>query len=327
MATPVVNQQLILDQSIGVQNGPQPFGPANDDVAISIDGITGEIVGGLDDNFEALLATLGLSPAQKAFADAAEGASQSNMISVTVAANEVVDSLIFAPLTDSPAPFTAIDGGAIVLNTSVDGKSVIATDADGDIVAVIYMIPAGDNLSATLQMITFEPISHTVNPDPDDNVNFGNLLAIRAVSHVDTPVGEDIGVDDDGPSIVLSGDEETLTVDETVLAMDDTKSFAGAFDSDPGTDGGAATPITYALSAVAGASGLTDTASGQLVNLSTTAGGVVEGRTATGNDLVFTVSVAANGDVTLNQLRAVVHTDIPTTTTKPRPCRGTISLR
>ncbi|RWE28630.1 MAG: hypothetical protein EOS79_33460, partial [Mesorhizobium sp.] len=37
--------------------------------------------------------------------------------------------------------------------------------------------------------------------------------------------------------------------------------------------------------------------------------GVVEGRTATSNDLVFTVSVSATGSVTLDQLRAVVHPD------------------
>ncbi|MCQ4348610.1 DUF5801 domain-containing protein, partial [Pseudomonas stutzeri] len=42
---------------------------------------------------------------------------------------------------------------------------------------------------------------------------------------------------------------------------------------------------------------------------SVNASGVVEGRTATTNLLVFTVSVAANGDVTLNQIRAVVHPD------------------
>jgi hypothetical protein len=58
----------------------------------------------------------------------------------------------------------------------------------------------------------------------------------------------------------------------------------------------------------AGASGLTDTATGEAVNLSLN-GAVVEGRTATTNLLVFTVSVAANGDVTLDQLRAVVHPD------------------
>jgi len=36
---------------------------------------------------------------------------------------------------------------------------------------------------------------------------------------------------------------------------------------------------------------------------------VVEGRTATSNALVFTVSVAADGNVTLDQIRAVVHAD------------------
>jgi hypothetical protein len=51
-----------------------------------------------------------------------------------------------------------------------------------------------------------------------------------------------------------------------------------------------------------------DTASGQAVNLSLN-GGVVEGRTATSNLLVFTATLAANGDVTLDQLRAVVHPD------------------
>ena len=49
-----------------------------------------------------------------------------------------------------------------------------------------------------------------------------------------------------------------------------------------------------------------DTATGEVVNLSLN-GTVVEGRTALGNLLVFTVSVAANGDVTLDQIRAVVH--------------------
>ncbi|WP_258537961.1 MULTISPECIES: DUF5801 repeats-in-toxin domain-containing protein, partial [unclassified Pseudomonas] len=95
-------------------------------------------------------------------------------------------------------------------------------------------------------------------------------------------------------------------VDETVLATNDTQSFAANFTSAFGADG--AGTLTYALGVVAGASGLTDTASGEAVNLSLN-GTVVEGRTALGNLLVFTVSVAANGSVTLDQLRAVVHPD------------------
>ncbi|SCZ19462.1 MULTISPECIES: DUF5801 repeats-in-toxin domain-containing protein, partial [unclassified Pseudomonas] len=56
------------------------------------------------------------------------------------------------------------------------------------------------------------------------------------------------------------------------------------------------------------ASGLTDTATGEAVNLSLN-GTTVEGRTASTNLLVFTVSVATNGDVTLDQIRALVHPD------------------
>ena len=70
---------------------------------------------------------------------------------------------------------------------------------------------------------------------------------------------------------------------------------------------------SYALRRGGRASGLTDTATGQAVNLSLN-GNVVEGRTAGSNLLVFTVSVnTANGDVTLDQKRAVVHpnTDQP----------------
>ena len=47
-------------------------------------------------------------------------------------------------------------------------------------------------------------------------------------------------------------------------------------------------------------------ATGEAVNLVLN-GGVVEGRTAVGNLLVFTVSVNALGIVTLDQQRAVVH--------------------
>ncbi|PMU07113.1 hypothetical protein C1Y11_29070, partial [Pseudomonas sp. FW305-20] len=116
-------------------------------------------------------------------------------------------------------------------------------------------------------------------------------------------MGQNLVFKDDGPSINTTGTEPTLTVDETVLATNATQNFAANFSSAFGADG--AGTLTYALGVVVGASGLVDTATGQAVNLSLN-GGVVQGRTATSNDLVFTVSVAANGDVTLDQIRAVV---------------------
>ncbi|MGF6312219.1 hypothetical protein ABIB82_006292, partial [Bradyrhizobium sp. i1.8.4] len=65
--------------------------------------------------------------------------------------------------------------------------------------------------------------------------------------------------------------------------------------------------LTYALSVTSPNedSGLIDSATGQHVLLTVNAAGVVEGRTAIGGDLVFTVAVDATGHVTLTDLRAV----------------------
>ncbi|MDX1850975.1 DUF5801 repeats-in-toxin domain-containing protein, partial [Legionella pneumophila] len=42
-------------------------------------------------------------------------------------------------------------------------------------------------------------------------------------------IGLSFNFEDDGPSIVVSGATQTLTVDESVLATNDTQSFAGLF--------------------------------------------------------------------------------------------------
>ncbi|WP_456732059.1 T1SS-143 repeat domain-containing protein [Bradyrhizobium sp. USDA 3364] len=65
--------------------------------------------------------------------------------------------------------------------------------------------------------------------------------------------------------------------------------------------------LTYALSIASPNedSGLIDSATGQHVLLTVNAAGVVEGRTAIGGDLVFTIAVDATGHVTLTDLRAV----------------------
>ncbi|KNH16234.1 hypothetical protein ACS77_28600, partial [Pseudomonas syringae] len=79
-------------------------------------------------------------------------------------------------------------------------------------------------------------------------------------------IGSNLVFKDDGPSITATGEEPTLTVDETVLATDATQNFAANFSSAFGADGPGT--LTYALGVVAGASGLTDTATGEAVNLS-----------------------------------------------------------
>ena len=56
-----------------------------------------------------------------------------------------------------------------------------------------------------------------------------------------------------------------------------------------------------------GATGLIDSATGSERDPVAGQRAMCEGRTATSNDLVFTVSVDASGNVTLDQQRAVVH--------------------
>ncbi|BCM19657.1 DUF5801 repeats-in-toxin domain-containing protein [Mesorhizobium sp. J8] len=305
MATINIVGELVNDQTAGIQN-TATGDPDGDDVAVSVSG--GLLVSAdLDPAFVTYLNGLGLTAGQLAFADSAEAASQADLVQVTVGANEVVDSLIFAPLTHADSGLNTVGGEDIFLTTSADGKSVLATDTSGDIVAAFYIIPNGDNTLGTVQMVTFAPIAHPDNLNPDDRVDFSDILKVRALSHTDESVGGGINVDDDGPTITANGTEPTLTTDDTdTPTSSQTKNFAGAFTSDPGTDGLGAAGITYALGTPGGASGLIATQLDEAIDLFNN-GGVIEGRTAKTNALAFTVEVNATGDVTLTQLLAVRH--------------------
>ncbi|RWA74569.1 DUF5801 repeats-in-toxin domain-containing protein [Mesorhizobium sp.] len=297
MATINIVGDLVLDQSAGLDD---------DDVAISVDQ-NGVISGSLDAAFLTYLNGLNLSDAQLAYADTAEAASQIGLVSVTPSAGETIAELEFAPLNHASSGLFTLDGEEIFLTTVQNGSAVEATDASGDLVAAFYIIPNADNTSGTVQAITFEAIDHPLNPDPDDRVDFSDILKVRALSEVSTPIGGDINVDDDGPTITANGTEPTLTTDDTdTPTSTETKNFAGAFTSDPGTDGLGAAGITYALGTPGGASGLIATQLNEAINLFNNAG-VIEGRTATTNTLAFTVEVNAAGDVTLTQLLAVRH--------------------
>jgi hypothetical protein len=148
---------------------------------------------------------------------------------------------------------------------------------------------------------------HPDATNPNDPVDFSQILNVSAAVVTTQPIGDDIVVLDDAPTIHTSGTASTLTVDETDLTTNASADFSPNFSKDFGTDGEGTTG--YVLGVVDGAaSGLMDTATGQSVVLHLV-GGVVQGVTAVGNDLVFTVSVENTGKVTLDQIRAVVHPD------------------
>ncbi|WP_371858028.1 DUF5801 repeats-in-toxin domain-containing protein, partial [Pseudomonas sp. B14(2017)] len=198
------------------------------------------------------------------------------------------------------------------VNLSLNGTVVEGRTATTNL--LVFTVSVASNGSVTLDQLRAIVHPDTNNPDDSKTLTADNLVTLTATktdkdgdsAQATLNIGQNLVFKDDGPSISTTGTEPVLTVDETDLTTDATQSFAANFTSAFGADG--AGTLTYALGVVAGASGLTDTATGSAVNLSLN-GTIVEGRSAVGNHLVFTVSVASNGEVTLDQLRAVVHPD------------------
>ncbi|UQI28864.1 DUF5801 domain-containing protein [Pseudomonas bijieensis] len=199
-----------------------------------------------------------------------------------------------------------------VVNLSLNGAVVEGRTASTNL--LVFTVSVATNGDVTLDQIRAVVHPNTTNPDDAKSLTSDNLVTLTATKtdkdgdsvQATLNIGQNLVFEDDGPSISTTGTEPTLTVDETLLGTNATQNFAANFTSAYGADG--AGTLTYALGVVAGASGLTDTATGEAVNLSLN-GTTVEGRTATTNLLVFTVGVAANGDVTLDQIRALVHPD------------------
>ncbi|WP_235673205.1 DUF5801 repeats-in-toxin domain-containing protein [Aeromonas veronii] len=108
----------------------------------------------------------------------------------------------------------------------------------------------------------------------------------------------------DVSTTVTWGGAVQLQVDESNLNHDATADFSGVFNVQPGADGLGFQ--SYSLNVQNANSGLIDTATGEQVQLRMN-GSILEGRTATTGQLVFSLTVDSSGKVTLDQLRAVVH--------------------
>ena len=219
----------------------------------------------------------------------------------------------------------------------VDGDSGLSSDGDPITLSLVGGVVEGRtsggvlvfdiSVDAATGVVTLNQYEELDHPLPGDDSNYDaqelalgtglvNLVGEATITDGDGDTASDTEVldlggnivfDDDGPSVNVTEDEADLEVDETDFDTDDTQDFSGAFDVDFGADG--AGTVDYTLGVVAGPSGLTDTLSGEAVILSVTPEGVVEGRTETGDELVFTVSVDGDGNVTLDQSRAVEHPD------------------
>ncbi|MFD1007728.1 immunoglobulin-like domain-containing protein [Oceanisphaera ostreae] len=117
-----------------------------------------------------------------------------------------------------------------------------------------------------------------------------------------------IKVVNDAPLVSGTGTIPTIEVDETALATSNTGEFASAFTVNYGADGQAATGAlvySFEIDSVI-ATDMTDVATGKAIDLFMN-GTSVEGRVTGTTDVAFTVSVDANGKVTLTQVRALEH--------------------
>ncbi len=144
--------------------------------------------------------------------------------------------------------------GATVFVVSVDGSGNVKLDQQR---AIVHTDPNDPNESRGLTGTNLVVLTATATDKDGDHaaapLDLTSLLIFK----------------DDGPSITATATgAPTLTVDETVLATNDTEAFAGQFTATFGADGQGATAVSYALSTPGGASGLTDTATGQAVVLS-----------------------------------------------------------
>jgi len=191
-------------------------------------------------------------------------------------------------------------GGDLVFTVSVDGNGQVTLDQIRAIEHSDHHNPNDAMSLAQSDLISIMQTSTITDRDGDtatdsSSINIGRAIAFK----------------DDGPSIDVHvvGSADALSVDETNLLANATANFADNFSvsSNYGADGAGHVHNTYSLSVrYQGVdSGIDDVATGQDVRLYMH-NGVVEGRTS-GGDLVFTVRVDGNGQVTLDQIRAIEH--------------------
>ena len=183
-------------------------------------------------------------------------------------------------LTGAPAGFSYVS----------DGAGGVLVQQGGITVLTITL----DSASGAYTVTQNAPIVHAAGGD-ENNQGFTLAYTVTDVDGGSATGSLAIDVDDDTPVATASTTQPVLTVDESDLATNATAQLRRRVHHRvrcrwPRPVG----PITFALGITAGSTGLIDTATGEAVNLVLN-GGMVEGRTAVGNLLVFTVSVDALG--------------------------------
>ncbi|MEA1072707.1 DUF5801 repeats-in-toxin domain-containing protein [Sphingomonas sp. LY160] len=206
-------------------------------------------------------------------------------------------------------------GQAILLY--VNGSGVVEGRVGSALGAIAFTVSVDAAGTVTLDQIRAVIHDPNVTANDVEGLAAANLVTLTATvtdgdGDVDSEtvnIGGGLTFTDDGPTISAVAAPDALQVDETNLALNATANFADNFTSAYGADGAGTTVYSVTISATGANSGLIDTATGQAILLYVTAGGVVEGRVGSAaGPIAFAVGVDALGNVTLDQLRAIVHT-------------------
>jgi T1SS-143 domain-containing protein len=199
-------------------------------------------------------------------------------------------------LDPSEVGFFIIPNGAANLALSNGAELTFQQDADGNWQALLGGVPltGAGGANVLFDRAEFNPGgSHLQDNAEPGNQNWEDLTDAPDYDYNDVNINVTWGM--------------PLQVDETYLGTPDatvSRNFSSAFNAEYGADGPGS--LVYELVIKSPNSGLVDTESDEAVKLVFN-GSVLEGRTETGNELVFTLSVDAAGLVILTQMRAVVH--------------------
>ncbi|MGE4350335.1 MAG: DUF5801 repeats-in-toxin domain-containing protein, partial [Candidatus Berkiella sp.] len=225
-----------------------------------------------------------------------------------------------SPATVSGSLIDGVDNtfgadGGLVSNVTIPGGITVVTATTITVTTSIGELVV-DRATGNYTYTLLYSIDNDGDSTPSDQTDIDDNSGLQVFSYEFTDADEDVytatltvEIIDDEPIVTLSGLSASLTVDETTFAINDTVSFASLFTLNPGADGLASLLYTLSISATEVDSGLVDTLSNQIIELIMD-GSEVVGRTATSHIEVFRISVDADtGVITLNQSRAIVHSD------------------
>jgi Domain of unknown function (DUF5801) len=240
-----INDTLVNDQSSGVQSDITSDTANDTAIGTDLSGLSAAFITFLGDANLGTLDVNKLTTTQKDFAGGVEAAvSDAGYVTVTPNGTNVSD-LFFSGADGNDLegvqvklpnddPLQTVDGDNIYLWSF--GDVVLATtskdpDAKGDVVAAFYLNETKDHLSASIEMVTFEPIAHPDSKDPDDQIDWTDVLNVSAATSVDFSFA---GAPSSDNLFMMVGSPDTAIV---VTGKNPPNESEGEKLTDPGKDG------------------------------------------------------------------------------------------